>query len=1457
MRKALKEKSVIAGTLNCLNGNQITATYTVEKFLGAGGSGLVYLCSDDSNKKYALKELYPKELEYMLKRIDDRVEYSAFAPEDVKASFEWYKQNLIRENQLCKQISSIRNLENNDPFFLDCKGILVINETTIYSVYETFYGFSLEEYIAVNKEKGNLNSIEYLSRILGIIAIIAKKTTLLHCQNILHLDISPSNILLVDYGAGLINSKDSDTPCLLDFGSAYKKDEETSINHRFSASEGYSAPEIVAKCQGFGDEYTVDESADTYSIVAVLYAAVMGETFDDPLGLYIHKQNNILSAFPKDVSHALAEIFTKGLHVEPWERFSSTEALANELLHIRALVSNENQDVLVVLSSIEQVIEAVNKFEETVNKRFDKIEEIVCHKNSLGECVRTFFNRIDCLLQIDIPDHKSHNGKKKIPLTFASFLSMCKYPGKNRENEHISNFRLTESILPSEYSEDEQTVKTINEMLSEISSSYFYEYFVSNYEVFFDRREFENSNNTNRICIRKKSVDTTVYSSADVINAIEFLYGAYINEMHEEYANPIKISLNYTISYAIASLVWNNHISMADPTSVNAFFEKVENLIKTHNHKDDYIFSLLEIRKENAMKNQGAFFFDPNDQKLYERIFNLVGDYYDDIYQTDYANPIFGRRLLTWLKGNASCMYMNACWHLIEKCHCYDARIWEALLTSESYSRQLRSYVLEKVFVESSSINEKIMFILLFDRSGDIIKYHLIPQLTSNDDLKKGYVDNYLTFIRNMVNILCEPRGRIDLDKIPLPSLCHAITRMLAYQNLLGGEYQTSSQLLMKVFTDRYGEKYCLPKNIPQISPSTAAQILSNDLSSYGSIFDLKDNKTQNYLAFFNILYNGVYGIKNEHSGEEQLLIDAYNECYTQILENALSQANDILKEYYKYLVLFNPRYCSERNRELLRNVLSSIIKNVPIYDHLSYASIVQLIDAFNFLFSKDELNDILIQNFIYGTLLLGSINMSQKTPQNSLLLFNKLCSKRLIDYNILFERINNAEYSEFFCILLMNLQKYTGYERIYIYPFVKLLLKEDRFCSLSALLKTQILVYTIGKREYDISKARLLQYYINEYEDYKNDNPFREIAFKVVLMASSSCEQVPDNVINDLISSITKDFKSGWESLGVSSAYQLKYTKRLVELFYEKDPIRVSAIAANALRVATGTLWVELKKIRNSDEKSYLLSRLEDLAFFIQFPSIKSLAKHYCDELNMELFSRESSYLIRNEKGDNRLENIIINMAEQQTDDTNFENIDIFFDEIDFILKEETPPIEAEVLQTWYRETGGKHPFDVSKYVILWKQSETKYFVIDGLDTLTSLAKHPRCPRQLTVKLFTPIVVNLKKPDSVKKTHESANESIEELHKKLCDRITIFEQKGIFVCKHNNTDIIEIKNVQKFESLKTRINSLLSFYRTYQKNSFRKLLYNPGAIYCLDGVRDNYFKCFGQMEKLYFDEQP
>lgn len=365
MRKALKEKSVIAGTLNCLNGNQITATYTVEKFLGAGGSGLVYLCSDDSNKKYALKELYPKELEYMLKRIDDRVEYSAFAPENVKASFEWYKQNLIRENQLCKQISSIRNLENNDPFFLDCKGILVINETTIYSVYETFYGFSLEEYIASNKEKGNLNSIEYLSRILGIVAIIAKKTTLLHCQNILHLDISPSNILLVDYGAGLINSKDSDTPCLLDFGSAYKKDEETIIDHRFSASEGYSAPEIVAKCQGLGDEYTVDESADTYSIVAVLYAAVMGETFDDPLGLYIHKQDNILSAFPNEVGRALAEIFTKGLHVEPWERFGSTDELAEALLQARGeLLQNENMDLTPVLDRMANLEYVLREFGE-------------------------------------------------------------------------------------------------------------------------------------------------------------------------------------------------------------------------------------------------------------------------------------------------------------------------------------------------------------------------------------------------------------------------------------------------------------------------------------------------------------------------------------------------------------------------------------------------------------------------------------------------------------------------------------------------------------------------------------------------------------------------------------------------------------------------------------------------------------------------------------------------------------------------------------------------------------------------------------------------------------------------------------------------------------------------------------------------------------------------------------
>lgn len=386
MRKALKEKSVIAGTLNCLNGNQITATYTVEKFLGAGGSGLVYLCSDDSNKKYALKELYPKELEFMLKRIDDRLEYVAFATADVKVSFEWYKQNLIRENQLCKQTSSIRNLDNNDPFFLDCKGILVINETTIYSVYETFYGFSLEEYIAANKEKGNINNIEYLSRILGIIAIIAKKTTLLHRQNILHLDISPSNILLVDYGAGLINSKDSDTPCLLDFGSAYKKDEETSIDHRFSASEGYSAPEIIAKCQGLGEEYDIDESADTYSLVAILYSALMGETYDDPLGLYIDKQNNILSTYPEEVYRSLTEIFNKGLHAESWERFDSADELADRLLQVRGeLLQNGNEDLAILFESISKQDTKIDRIEKTqfdIKEGINKVIEDVNHSNA-------------------------------------------------------------------------------------------------------------------------------------------------------------------------------------------------------------------------------------------------------------------------------------------------------------------------------------------------------------------------------------------------------------------------------------------------------------------------------------------------------------------------------------------------------------------------------------------------------------------------------------------------------------------------------------------------------------------------------------------------------------------------------------------------------------------------------------------------------------------------------------------------------------------------------------------------------------------------------------------------------------------------------------------------------------------------------------------------------------------
>lgn len=105
-----------------------------------------------------------------------------------------------------------------------------------------------------------------------------------HESNLLHLDISPDNILLIGKG-------ENERCMLIDYNSAFSPEElHCGKDAYFSVKQGFTAPEVVNK-----NLSTVSWSADLYSVAAVFFAMLM----DRPLSL-----KETLSKNPPDVADA-------------------------------------------------------------------------------------------------------------------------------------------------------------------------------------------------------------------------------------------------------------------------------------------------------------------------------------------------------------------------------------------------------------------------------------------------------------------------------------------------------------------------------------------------------------------------------------------------------------------------------------------------------------------------------------------------------------------------------------------------------------------------------------------------------------------------------------------------------------------------------------------------------------------------------------------------------------------------------------------------------------------------------------------------------------------------------------------------------------------------------------------------------------------------------------------------
>jgi serine/threonine-protein kinase len=207
-----------------------------------------------------------------------------------------------------------------------------------FIVMEMLKGESLGATIA---GRGRLPGVEAVQIVLPVLSALGA----VHQKGIIHRDIKPDNILLVESDAGEV------TPKLVDFGIARLPHRAVEIPEGEGALAEATAfavaarltqtgqlvgsPTYMAPEQARGD-MVVDARADLWGISIVLYEAVTGVVpFDDPdyekvlIALLVHEPRSFASRGVGEPE--LWEIVKKGLAKQRGERWQSARAFGEEL----------------------------------------------------------------------------------------------------------------------------------------------------------------------------------------------------------------------------------------------------------------------------------------------------------------------------------------------------------------------------------------------------------------------------------------------------------------------------------------------------------------------------------------------------------------------------------------------------------------------------------------------------------------------------------------------------------------------------------------------------------------------------------------------------------------------------------------------------------------------------------------------------------------------------------------------------------------------------------------------------------------------------------------------------------------------------------------------------------------------------------------------------------------------
>lgn len=277
-------------------GTVLNDRYEIVRSLGEGGFGITYLGHNMVlDIPVAIKEFYPKG--YASRMVTQNLTVT-ITDKTKNAYFDKWKMKFLTEARMLAKFANLPGIVNVYDFFEQ--------NGTAYIIMEYLDGITLKNYVEAN---GPMDTGSFFRRLIPVLTSLEK----IHQQGLIHRDISPDNLMLMDDGYLK----------LYDFGAAREYSDATQSTYSVIIKPHF-APEEQYRSKGKQGPWT-----DVYSICATIYFSITGVVPDDSLERVYHDELKRPSVFGVDISPKIEAVLLKGMSVRSADRYDSVIPLVN------------------------------------------------------------------------------------------------------------------------------------------------------------------------------------------------------------------------------------------------------------------------------------------------------------------------------------------------------------------------------------------------------------------------------------------------------------------------------------------------------------------------------------------------------------------------------------------------------------------------------------------------------------------------------------------------------------------------------------------------------------------------------------------------------------------------------------------------------------------------------------------------------------------------------------------------------------------------------------------------------------------------------------------------------------------------------------------------------------------------------------------------------------------------